>query len=381
MAIGQQMTVQTRRWPIWVAVASAWLLWGTISTLRLAPAPDLSLGEAFWYGFPDALIWGALTPLVVTFARRWPLYWGRWWPTLVYHLMAAISFALLHAAADASIAAVRALVTSQEPLWFLVFFKVLAYGGHTNLLVYTLIAGLAHYVDYTRRLAESQRLEAALQAQLAAAQLANLERQLRPHFLFNALNTIASLMDDEATQGRRVVRQLGDLLRASLQHRPGQRIPLRDELSLVRDYLEIEQVRFEDRLRISYDVEDGDIEDGDIEDGDTVQNFPVPALILQPLVENAVAHGIAHRPEGGHIHLTARLINGRLEVCVEDDGPGIDPTQHTPHGLGLGLSTTRQRLDTLYGNHSDIEHLTIEPRNGGGTRIRLRFPRSISQAS
>lgn len=356
-------TAPRRRWPLWLGIAAAWFLWGTISTLRLAPAPDLSWSQAFWYGFPDAMIWGALTPFVVAFARRFPLRWDRLWPTLAYHCAAALSFALLHAGADATVAALRNWGTSEDPIWVIVFFKVLAYGGHTNLLVYILIGGMVHYLDYTRRLAESERHEAELRAQLAAAQLANLERQLRPHFLFNSLNTIAGLMDEGAGRGRRVVRQLGDLLRASLKLQPGQRIPLHEELALVRDYLEIEQVRFEDRLTLHFDIEKNE----------RVNRFPVPALILQPLVENAVIHGVASRPEGGRVQVRARWVGDDLELSIEDDGPGFAPNATTGdhEGLGVGLSATRQRLLTLYG---DAGLLSIEEPDGGGTRLRLRLP-------
>lgn len=358
---------------IFGGIALVWTLWGVINVFRLNAVPELDWNQAVWYGFPDALIWAALTPLVVAFARRHPLHREKWLAALGLHLLAAAGFALLHAAADASVAGLRALLLGQEPSWVFVFFKVLQYGVQMNILVYALVAGLAlyieHEIEHERRLARGEQRTAALKAQLVEARLAGLERQLRPHFLFNALNTVAGLMGGDVDTGRRVVRRLGELLRAGLAGQPGQCIPLREELELARAYLEIEQVRFEDRLRVEIEVEPSHPEARE----ETLA-FPVPALILQPLVENAVTHGISKREEGGNLRVEAAMWGEDLLLTVDDDGPGLEATAEEQGGFGMGLASTRERLETLYG-HRNEAYLTLESMQPVGTRVRLTLPR------
>lgn len=356
------------RLPLFAGIALAWVLWGGINVFRLGAVPGLDGNQAFWYGFPDAVIWAALTPLVVTFARRYPVRREHRLRTLGWHLVAAVGFVLLHAAADAGLAGLLALLAGTEPFWRLVFWKVLRYGFQMNMLVYALVAGLVLYIDYERRLARGEQQAAALKAQLVAARLAGLERQLRPHFLFNALNTVSGLMGADAATGRRVVRRLGELLRAGLEGPPGQRIPLRRELDLARAYLDIEQIRFEDRLRVTIEVEPSRAERRE----ETLA-FPVPALILQPLVENAVTHGVAKLEDGGSIRILAELENEELILKVEDDGPGLAASAQEPGGFGVGLASTRERLEALYGERAE-GYLHLEPVNPRGARVRLSLP-------
>lgn len=353
----------------WLGFAAIWLLWGAISSLRLLAVPEFGWSEAFWYGFPDAVIWAALTPLLVVIARRVPVRRPRLAKALAFHLAAALGFAVLHAALDAGVAVVRGLVVGgEETFWTLVFVKVFSYGFQTNLLVYTLVVGLVQYVDRVRSLADGERRAAELEAQLAEARLAGLERQLRPHFLFNALNTVSGLMGSDPETGRRVVRHLGDLLRASLKNQ-GRQISLGEELDLVRAYLEIEQARFEDHLQVEIDADP------------SLLGYPMPALILQPLVENAITHGISRRPDGGHLRIAAERRGDELLLTVEDDGPGTEAPVEDTNGFGLGLENTRQRLRALYG---EGDYLTLHPagREGeekGGLRVSLRLPRGTEE--
>ena len=375
---GQQPAARTKKlaapasrtvpWQAWLAILAAWMVWGTINVLRLGSSPFLTWNQAFWYGFPDALIWAGFTPFVIAISRRYPVVRPRGWSSLGFHLLAATAFALLHAATDATVAAGRAMVVGRQPEWELVFFKVLGHGFHTNALVYLLVAGLAQYLAWSRRQAHAEQQAAQLRARLAEAQLASLERQLRPHFLFNALNTIAGLMGRDPQRGQQVVRRLGDLLRASLARGPGQRIPLAEELSLARAYLGIEQVRFGDRLQVEID---------DVLD-DRDGNFPVPALILQPLVENAVTHGVSQRPQGGRIRISVTVDAETATVEVVDDGIGIGRAA-TPSGFGVGLGNTRARLEAMYGEDAELQVTPADP-EGGGTCARVTLPASAAGA-
>ncbi|MEM9595792.1 MAG: histidine kinase [Acidobacteriota bacterium] len=357
---------------VWGGISAAWLLWGAINALRLAASPFLSASQAFWYGFPDAVVWAAFTPLAVGLARRVPIRRGRLARVLAFHVAASVGFGLMHGAVDAGIAVVRGLVTGVPTSWFFVFLKVLRFGLHTNMLVYALVIGLAWYVDHTRRLEGERRRAAELRALLAQEVLTNLERQLRPHFLFNALHTVSGLMGEDAEGGRRVVRRLGELLRASLKHVSGQRIPLSEEWELARAYLDIETARFEDRLAV-------DLWDGEGAAGDPIlSSFPVPALVLQPLLENAVTHGVAPRPEGGRVTVGATYDASadRLVLTVTDDGPGFctEPVKAEGRGFGIGLDNTRARLETLYGDGDWLE-IGSASDDGGGTRVTVVLPR------
>ena len=363
----QSMPRPANRLLLVVGVLIAWVLWGFANVFRLGAVPGLDGREAFWYGFPDAILWALLTPWVVLFALRFPIRRDHRLADLGIHLLAAVFFALLHSAADAGVASLRAILGGHETAWWTVFVKLVRYGLQMNMLMYALVAGLVLYIRYERRLANTQ-------AQLVEARLANLERQLRPHFLFNALNTVSGLIGGDPETGRRVVRRLGDLLRAGLEGGPGHRIPLRQELELARAYLEIERIRFEDRLRESIEIEPS----GDDEQREATLAFPVPALILQPLVENAVTHAIAPREDGGSLRISASLRetpSRRLILGVEDDGPGIGGDA-SESGFGVGLRATRDRLQTLYGA-SDEPYLVVEsadPATGLGTRVRLSLP-------
>lgn len=357
-------------------IAMAWVIWGGINVFRLGAVPGLDGRQAFWYGFPDAMIWAALTPLVVAIARRHPIRRDRRFTTLGLHIVAAVAFALLHSLVDTGVAGLRGAIIGSPPDLPAMFFKLLRYGLQMNMLVYTLVAGLALYIEYERRLARGEQRAAALQGQLVEARLEGLERQLRPHFLFNALNTVSGLMGGDAETGRRVVRQIGELLRAGLRGEPGQRIPLRQELELARAYLEIEQARFVDRLQVTIETE---VQSPDLRQ--ETLTFPVPALILQPLVENAVSHGIAKREEGGHVRVTAARRGDQLTLTVEDNGPGLTASAEQSGGFGVGLANTRQRLGALYGEYG-TDGLVLEPideKTGEGTRARLTLPRETRE--
>ncbi|MEM1181084.1 MAG: histidine kinase [Acidobacteriota bacterium] len=347
----------------WWGVALVWMAWGVINVLRFAAMPDISWAQALTYGFPDAIFWAAVTPLLVFVSKRYELRGERRWRH--FRILAAVALAvvLVHTAVDAALASVPQWIEGQPGIWSAVFVKVLRYELHTRLLICTLVIGFVHYQIYARRLAEQRSEADRLAAQLSQAKLSHLRSQLRPHFLFNALNSVAASMELSPEVGRRVVRRLGELLRASLRAEENHWIPLEQELDLARAYLEIEQVRFEERLRFEIDV------------AEPALGWPVPTLLLQPLVENAVTRGIAPKIDGGCVTVRAEVEGERLVLTVEDDGVGLGPTAapRPPEGSGIGLSNTRDRLATLYPSVQAL--LRVGDRDGGGVRVRVRLPR------
>jgi LytS/YehU family sensor histidine kinase len=229
--------------------------------------------------------------------------------------------------------------------------------GGTLYHAFTFLAWSVLYVGIKHQQALYQERERALKAEALAheARLGALRAQLNPHFLFNALNAISTLVvDGRTSDATKVIARLGDLLRATLTTGDSVEIPLAEEMDLVRRYLDVEQVRLGDRLAVQFDVEPD------------AWRGRVPALLLQPLVENAVRHAIAPREEGGRVAISARRVDGRLSVTVEDDGPGLTPGTH-----GIGLTNTAERLTYRYGaaHRFDLGRGQL-----GGLRVDIEVP-------
>jgi LytS/YehU family sensor histidine kinase len=238
--------------------------------------------------------------------------------------------------------------------WDLVswIFTTLPFG----VVVYLSIAGIAHAIRYFVEASEREVQMARLSEQVASTRLAALQAQLNPHFLFNSLNTIAVLVrDGDSRTATRVIEQLSDVLRRTLRRTQASEASLEDELTLVRQYLAVEQARFSDRLRPAFEIEPG------------MLSAAVPSFALQHLVENAVRHGIARRTNAGHLVVRARRDGDMLDLSVEDDGAGLAAAVE---GKGHGLENTRERLRTLYGERAS---LTVTAA-GQGAVARLRLP-------
>jgi LytS/YehU family sensor histidine kinase len=225
-----------------------------------------------------------------------------------------------------------------------------------ELVIYlaVLAAGFArdYFLRYRAHAAESARLE----AQLAEARLAALRMQLNPHFLFNTLHAVSALVERDPAGVRRLVARLSALLRHVLDSGARQEVTLAEELAFARDYLDIQRVRFQDRLRVEEEVPED------------LLDALVPNLILQPLVENAIVHGVGRHESAGRIRIGARRDAECLELTVEDDGPGLSGDGR---GGGVGIGNTRARLAAMYGDEAALE---LRPAPAGGLVARVRLP-------
>jgi sensor histidine kinase YesM len=220
-----------------------------------------------------------------------------------------------------------------------------------EMMTYWAVVGLSHALSYHRE-AQSRELRASqLETRLVEAQLQALQRQLQPHFLFNTLNTISALMHRDVEAADAMIARLSDLLRMSLDMVGVQEVSLKDELDFLSKYLEIERTRFRDRLTVVFDVQP-----------DTFDAL-VPNLLLQPLVENAIKHGVGPRPAPGTITIRSRRVGGLLELNVQDDGVGLSAARLSDFNRGIGLSNTRSRLEHLYGTLHRFEFR--QPPQGG----------------
>jgi sensor histidine kinase YesM len=226
-----------------------------------------------------------------------------------------------------------------------------------NLLIYWVIVSVSHAVGFYRKLNERELRTAELEQRLTQARLKALQMQLNPHFLFNTLHTISALVHQDVEVADQTIARLADLLRYALESTDEQEVSLAQELCFLQRYVEIEQTRFGDRLSFKTEI------------APDVLEARVPNLVLQPLVENAIQHGIEPHIRPGEVLLTASRINGELHLSVQDNGGGLPSGQL--HREGVGLSNTRIRLEHLYGG---AQRFTLDNRAAGGLVVHIRIP-------
>ncbi|TMP99154.1 MAG: histidine kinase [Verrucomicrobia bacterium] len=240
-----------------------------------------------------------------------------------------------------------------------VFRKLVLFYCNVPLVIYWVIVIGHQGWHYYQRSRERELQASALATELVRTRLEVLRMQLNPHFLFNTLHAISALIHEQPDDADRIVARLSELLRVSLEQTDAQEVPLRQELAFLERYLEIEHTRFQDRLAVEMEVETG------------LDDVLVPSLILQPLVENAIRHGIEPREDTGRVKVSARRLDGMLELKVSDNGPGLPETEVALCREGVGLSNTRSRLAHLYGAKHQLE---LTPAAGGGLEVKLLIP-------
>jgi two-component system, LytTR family, sensor kinase len=341
------------RWPVfilfWTAIALSFAINSHFA--QKYPWRESILGSlGDWYS-------RALLALpILWLARRFQFHQSNWLATGLLHLFASIFFAGFWIVLRAAIAQIEFHVYGYAPNFSGVFVDLFTRSFHLNLWIYWVILAVSHAVEYYRKLSEHDLKTAELERSLTQAKLIALQSQLNPHFLFNTLHSISALMHIDVEKADRMVAKLSDLLRYALDNTDEHVIPLRDEIAFLKRYLEIEQTRFGDRLTVTMDIPE-----------DTL-NAEVPNLILQPIVENAIRHGIEPHAKPGKIHLSARRENGQLILQVRDNGAGLRPNSTRQ---GIGTSNTRQRLQQLYADRQSFE---LENAPEGGLLATIRLP-------
>src|SRR5215813_10477328 len=354
---------KSKPWMKWVIIFICW------TALALIFACQSYIAQAWWAStiawkrtLVTELVWGyswnAVTPLILRLFNRFPLQRGKLTRSIGIHACAAPFFFIISSAI--SVIAYR-LILGPYPGSRSLFdsFRSVVIGGFLpGLLFYWLIIGVNQAIDYYRGYRDRELLASNLETRLVEAQLDALRMQLHPHFLFNTLNSVSVLMRRDIDAADRMLLQLSNLLRVTLAGNAAHEIKLGQELEILERYLEIEQIRFQDRLTVRMQV-----------DPETLDAL-VPQLFFQPLVENAVRHGIADRETGGEIDIRAERQNGMVYLQVSDNGPGLT----IPHGNfieGVGLSNARSRIERLYGSDSRFEVRNAEE---GGLIVAAAFP-------
>ena len=335
----------------WTAVGVIFAL-PSLGTNRWSEELRIYLAQ-FW-------AWGLLTPVIMTVDRRLPFSGKELGRRVAMHLGLSVVFTEIY----------FYLFTAMRAAFGVAPWSSLRIANMTSVsvlgwqiwcwLVYWIIAGaLQAYGYYERYMGSELRLE-RLEHSFAEARLNSLRMQLDPHFLFNALNTISSHVERDPKLTRRMIEHLGDLLRLSLESKDKQEVPLSEELAFLEHYLAIQKIRFGNQLKINMQI------------APEVRFASVPSLFIQPLVENAIRHGISRRAAGGTVTVQAAPVNGRLEIRVLDDGVGLPAAWSMENASGLGLSITQERIAGLHPNGDS--RFVVRNREEGGTEVEISLP-------
>ncbi|MGP0072345.1 MAG: sensor histidine kinase [Bryobacteraceae bacterium] len=329
----------------WVAVL--WLAVGLITATQVVVGMAAVGTRSNWIAlfFTTVAAWLILpiaAPLILSLSRRFPLAKAEDWRNLPVHLAAALGFGIAHIVWSATVEWIfNPLAIQPHPSFRGVFFTTVYMQFHTGIIIYAATLAIGNTIDSIRRLARREAESARLAGELSKAQLDALRRQLEPHFLFNTLNGISGLVREMRNEAAvEMIAGLSDLLRRVLEDAGRQLVPLAEEVSFLESYLKLQAMRFGDRLKVTVDIP--------IE----LYGALVPPLVLQPLVENAIVHGIGKLVEGGEIRVTARESEGMLSIHLYNDGPAVSLARS--YITGVGLSNTRGRLLTLYGAGSSV---------------------------
>ena len=361
----ENLPVRNPRLVKWVGIWAVWTLFAFFFASQFALQNQLSERPLpFWkilsWQLVSGYIWFGISPVILFLAKRFPFDEGKWKTSLPVHLVAGVGIALLQLLIDALVLPRLGYPPNRNFASLLDAYKFFVFANlHLSILIYAGVVGIKSAYNYYQKYRERELQASQLEARLAQSRLQVLKMQLHPHFLFNTLNAISELIYKDPESADRMLTDLSDLLRLSFENLEVQEIPLKQELEFLAKYLEIEQMRFHDRLSVQMQI------------APETLDASVPNMILQPLVENAIKHGIAPRSSGGRVDINAVRSNGHLSIEVTDDGLGVPfgDLENLPEGVGL--SNTRRRLRHLYGDKHEFALKTV---GTGGVTVNLVIP-------
>jgi two-component system LytT family sensor kinase len=366
-----EIEVQGGHWwdKSWARLALIWGAWtfvGLVFTSQFyfsAYRSDMPVewSYAIYLQMTWAYLWALVTPVILWIAGRFPLERQHWGKNLGVHLLASLLLSTFVTWSGHLLLYLNYGYRAGLPYRMDRALRFVIQNFSEGIGIYLLIAIITYAVSYYNRYRKGELRAMQLEAQLSQAQLQALKMQLQPHFLFNTLHSISALLSRDTDRARTMITRLGDFLRLTLENSGSQEVTLQQEIEFLKCYLEIERIRFQDRLTTSVDVDPAALES------------KVPNLILQPIVENAIRHGIAPRSTPGLINIQAKQEEGLLRIEVRDNGPGL-PVNRKDENLfnkGVGLANTQTRLERLYGASHRFE-LINDP--GGGLVVTLEIP-------
>lgn len=347
------------RWPVlflaWTLVGLSFAAQFYLASAQAGAA--VSWRQALSGALGDWYVFALLSAPTVLLVRRFPFGRENWAKSLIAHLAGGVAFSLAFMALRSAVAEWQGWAAGRPVAYGEVFRLLLVKTWHFNLLIYWVIVIALQAVGFYRESQDRARRALELEKRLTEARLMALQMQLNPHFLFNALNGIATLMHRDVDTADRMLVRLAELLRMSLEKTGAQEVPLRQEMELLNRYLDIERLRFGERLAVKVDVSEEALE------------AKVPTLVLQPLVENALQHGLRSTAQRGTVEVFGRRDGEMLTLEVRDNGTGLK--DGTPARNGVGLGNTRARLQQLYG---EKQSFAIANRPEGGVQVRLTLP-------
>ncbi len=347
---------RARLWWIFVAWSVNGLLFSSQLWLGMKESPTTPPWyRTLYWGFGYCYLYAAITPLILRLARKFTFEGKFLLRNISIHILVSLVVAyVIRVLSDI----IRILLVWQrsEVNWKEVLTYAYFYFDY-GLLMYWFIVLVNHTLQSYRKSREGELQTSRLQTQLAEAQLDALKTQLHPHFLFNTLNAISVLIQKSPESAQKMLTLLSDLLRITLDHTGVQEVPLKDELDFLERYIQIQQVRFGDRLEVKMEIDSNAL------------NAKVPNLVLQPLVENAIEHGVAKRAGVGLVRVAAKRTDSRVRLEIQDNGAGVQVGNGKKEGVGL--SNTRARLIQLYGEHQQFELTSLA---GKGTIARIEIP-------
>ena len=345
-------------WGIWTIVA---LFFSTqVYMMYYSGNQPIPYAKAFFVQASACYLWALATPLVLWIARNHRIDRNNWKKKVLMHVgLSVLLSSTLIVIHFVIYMVIVGRVNRITPYWA---FDYLYPNLDRWLLVYWFIFLMSHASNYYRSYREGELKASQLRTQLAQSQLEALKMQVHPHFLFNTLHSISALLSKDTESARKMITRLGDFLRLTLESGGSNEVTLQQELEFLNGYLEIERIRFQDRLTTTIDVDP------------EVLNVHVPNLILQPIVENAMRHAVA-RTNAGIVEISAVPRNGSVHIEVKDNGPGIgSETRAMSRGSrGVGLANTQARLECLYGSQAKFE---LRNRPSGGLTVVLEVPRT-----
>ncbi|MCX6952756.1 MAG: histidine kinase [Verrucomicrobia bacterium] len=353
------------RWTKIAAIIAGWAFLGFVLTLELyfnnragmKPGMHVEFVDLAIPQFGRALMWALMAPLILMLRDRVPLGAGRWVGGVGFHF--AMSFVVMATYYLGRMLAYG--IFYDEPFKEFWASALDSFYGRNiiDMAYYWAVLAFGYSLEIYQRYKNEELRSARLEACLVEAELKALREQLRPHFLFNTMNTIAVLVrEGKNDQAVTLIARLSSLLRMSLDNTRVQEVTLRQEMDFLALYIEIQRARFSDRLAVDIAIEPAALE------------ARIPNLILQPLVENAILHGVAPKAGPGRVTVSGRIAEGQLHLEVRDDGPGLgDGTKRAKEGIGL--SNTRERLEKIYGAHG---HLSLRSEAGRGVSVLIILP-------
>ena len=354
-----------RPWASWLNVPVYLALWSLPGLAALSfyylnqtvTAAPLNWSFALVSTLPNWYIWALLMPVLVKIMRAKPLDGDNWVRVLLsVHVPVLLASMLIHSMANLLLFRATGIHDTMNVALYKVHFFSRVHG---NIFTYAAILGLVTAYDYYRKFVSRETHAASLEVQLAQANLRALKMQIHPHFLFNTLHSIAALVrKSENKLAVNMLGQLGDFLRLALENKGQQEIPVEEEIDFLRRYLDIERVRFGDRLSVNIDIDPD------------VRSCFVPNLILQPIVENAIHHGIGPQTADGRISVTVQGDGDIVCMAVRDNGPGLKDPERLRKGVGV--ANTQERLENLYGTNQEF---SLRNADLGGLEVRICIPR------